>query len=344
MKKISFGSFPFINIDRKTRNCLDKYLIKTFADQIVLTDIFKNLNSAKDFVYLTPEAIIDSLYNFNNHSKMHRPIYKTRGFYESALDYITYDNDFLIREGKELLVFESEKVIVPIKQDFLVPLNVKREIIEEASKGGRSSSKSGGSGSSKGASRLSDKDKKDIIDAAKEDFKRELDNAVDAKVYQREKNQKLKYYDPYMSIIKRAFFIMKKFYEKLANDPFYKNYIILPVYSEKLVDVDPTKLSRSQYEYSFFILTNDLLNDLKLDEVEFNDAEVINTLYIFHELFPDKALTDFNEKDLELVIKLYTFFDKNNIDPIEFFKVIYSMIFMFAQAKTLKDFDQISDQ
>ncbi len=295
MKKISFGSFPFINIDKKTRNCLDKYLIKTFADQIVLTDIFKNLNSAKDFVYLTPEAIIDSLYNFNSHRKNNRSIHYTRGFYESALDYITYDNEFMVKEGKELIIFESEKVIVPIKQDFLIPLNTKTEIIEESSK---------------------------------KDYK---------------KDNKPRYYDPYMSIIKRAFFIMKKFYEKLANDPFYKDYIILPVYSEKLIDIDPTKLNRSQYEYSFFILTNDLLHDLKLDEVEFNDAEVINTLYIFHQLFPNKALTDFNEKDLELVIKFYAFFEKNKIDPIEFFKIIYAMIFLFAQSKTLKDFDKVSN-
>ena len=305
MKKISFGSFPFINIDKKTRMCLDKYLIKSFADQIVLTDIFKNINTAKDFVYLTPEAIIDSLYNFNAHRPNRRPMYPRRGFYmeNSALDYLEYDKEFLIKEDKELLVFESNYEIVPIVESYLAPLNIKRVSLEEAdSKGGDS------------------KDKKDDKD--------------------KKTPPKPKYYDPYMAVIKRAFFIMRKFFEKLSRDAFYRDYVVLPVYSEKLIDLNPKELRKSQYEYSFFILTNDLLSDLKIDEVEFNDAEIINALYIFHQLFPHKALTDFDEKDLELVIKLYSFFERNNIDPIEFFKVIYTIIFMFAQSATLKEFDQ----
>jgi len=312
MKKISFGSFPFINIDKKTRMCLDKYLIKSFADQIVLTDIFKNINTAKDFVYLTPEAIIDSLYNFNAHRPNRRPMYPRRGFYmeNSALDYLEYDKEFLIKEDKELLIFESNYEVVPIIESYLAPLNTKRISLEEADSKEADSKEADSKGGDS-------KDKKD-----------------------NKTSPKLKYYDPYMAIIKRAFFIMRKFFEKLSRDAFYRDYVVLPVYSEKLIDLNPKELRKSQYEYSFFILTNDLLSDLKIDEVEFNDAEIVNALYIFHQLFPHKSLTDFDEKDLELVIKLYSFFERNNIDPIEFFKVIYTIIFMFAQSATLKEFDQ----
>ena len=302
MKKISFGSFPFINVDKKTRLCLDKYLIKKFADQIIITDIFKNINSAKDFFYLTPDVIIDQLYDFSSGRKrddFSRFGVKTRGYFENESiednikkEYTKYNQLNFIFEDEKIKTFTGFKY-------YEVPKDILNKIIEEAD------DKDTGSG--KGSS----KDKK------YDDFP--------------------KYQDPYFNLIKRAFFVIRKFYERIQNDPFYKNIAVLPVYSEKLETLNRVNLEKSQYNYSFFILTNDLLSDFKLDEVSFNEAEIINTLYIFTQVFPEKALTDLNQKDLDTIIKLYNFFENNNITPVEFFTTIDYILYLFNDVYSLKD-------
>jgi len=265
MKKISFGSFPFINIDKKTRMCLDKYLIKTFADQIIVTDMFKNLNTAKNYYYLTPSIIIDQLFDFSKNQirlNVKNKFVKTRG--------VIMDNECVIK-------FKDSKVVYP--------------------------------------------DKKIIIEEA-------------------EYANELKPVDKYMDILKRAFFILRKFYEKASKDPFYRDTVYLPIYSEKLTSLNPRDPSRSEFKYSIFILTNDLLKDLKLDEVSFNDAAVVNTLYLFTQLFPHKALTDFNEKDLDKIVKLYTFFDKVNLTPIKFFITFYRLAYIIYNIKNINDLEK----
>ena len=302
MKKISFGSFPFINVDKKTRLCLDKYLIKKFADQIVVTDIFRNISSAKDFFYLTPEVIIDQLYNFEKNEKRRKfDKYgvKTRGYFENeSVEDNSYNN--YTKYNQLNFIFEDEKIktFTGFKY-YEVPRNILDKIIEEA------------------------------------DFDGDKDSKSDDK-----ENNGPRYSDPYFNLVKRAFFVIRKFYERIQNDPFYKDIAVLPVYSEKLETLNRINLDKSQYNYSFFILTNDLLTDFKLDEVSFNEAEIINTLYIFIQLFPEKALTDFNQKDLDTVIKLYNFFENNSISPIEFFTAVDYILYLFNDVYSLKDLNE----
>ena len=283
MKKISFGSFPFINIDKKTRMCLDKYLIKTFADQIIITDIFSNLNTAKDFFYLTPDVIIDQLYDFSrstirrNHVNQSGMV-RTRG--------ILKENEIIPISTKAKLIIDNEYFLY---------------------------------------------ENKNILLEAKGPDKKNKSNAL---LYNKIK-------DPYLDVVKRGFFILRNFYKKVSQDPFYRDIVYLPVYSEKLEVLNPVKLTGSQFKYSFFLLTNDLTKNLRLDEVSFNESAVINALYIFTQLFPGKKLTEFDEKDLEKLLKVYKFFEEYRISPIQFFTIIYRIFYVFATAKSLEDAKQV---
>ena len=58
MKKISFGSFPLTEIKKEDRKCLDRYLIKTFSDNISVSDAIRNLGVTKNMMYITPDALI----------------------------------------------------------------------------------------------------------------------------------------------------------------------------------------------------------------------------------------------------------------------------------------------
>ena len=64
MKKISFGSFPLTEIRAEDRRCLDRYLIKTFADNISISDAIRNLAVTKNLMYITPDALME--YWLNN--------------------------------------------------------------------------------------------------------------------------------------------------------------------------------------------------------------------------------------------------------------------------------------
>jgi len=303
MKKISFGSFPFINIDKKTRMCLDKYLIKTFADQIIITDIFSNLNSAKDFFYLTPDIIIDQLYDFDagqirTAHVSQSGMVQTRGIIDvTAGRKKFHENTIIPIKTVSKLIIDNEYAL------YSSNLN----LIEESKKG----SGKGDKGSDKG----SDKSKKSKYPSA---------------LY-----AKLK--DPYLDIVKRGFFILRNFYKKISNDPFYRDIVYLPVYSEKLEVLNPIKLTQSQFKYSFFILANDLTKNLRLDEISFNESAVINALYIFTQLFPHKKLTEFDEKDLDKLLRVYKFFEEYRLSPIQFFTLLYRIFYVFANAKTLEE-------
>lgn len=280
MKKISFGSFPFINIDKKTRTCLDKYLIKSFADQIVTTDIFANLNTAKDFFYLTPEVIINQLYNFNKRegNLRHPNMVRTRGV--SGFN-------------------ESTEIV---DDNFFKPIKSTSKLIIENG------------------------------------------DSTDYCIYENNilltENNQYRVKDPYVDILKRGFLLLRNFYKKISSDPFYRDVVYLPVYSEKLEVLNPSNMNNSQYKYSFFILTNDLTKNLRLDEVSFNESAVVNALYIFTQLFPGKKLTEFNEKDLDKLLRIYKFFEEYKVPPIQFFTMMYRLFYLFSKASSFDDLKQ----
>jgi hypothetical protein len=58
MQKISFGSFPLNDIRKDDRKCLDRYLIKTFSDNIAISDAMRNLASVKNLMYITPDTLM----------------------------------------------------------------------------------------------------------------------------------------------------------------------------------------------------------------------------------------------------------------------------------------------
>ena len=305
MQKINFGSFPFMNIDKKTRVCLDKYLIKTFADQVVVTDIFRNLNTAKDYFYLTPDIIIDQLYNFksNGGAGAIRANAGQHGFVGTRG--VTFqDNDLSKADPSKFFI--TENTIMTIKTNdevFQIPENISRNVpsfLEEADK----------------------------IDYKKEyeNLKRKYESTGFTKIN-----------DPYMNIIKRSFFILRNFYRKISTDPFYRDTVYLPIYSEKLDMLNPKAQHTSQFKYSFFLLTNGLLNNIKLDEISFSDTAVVNVLFIFSQLFPDKSLYKFDDKDKDKVLKIYRFLESTRISPINFFVSVYRLMYIMNNANTIND-------
>jgi len=279
-----------MNIDKKTRVCLDKYLIKTFADQVVVTDIFRNLNSAKDYFYLTPDIIIDQLYNFKEggsvgaNAKQHGFV-GTRGVNLNDNDLSKADpNKFFITEDTIMtLKTENEIFQIPERISRNIPSFLKQSSLLEESK------------------------------------------------------KFIKIDDPYMNIIKRSFFILRNFYKKISTDPFYRDTVYLPIYSEKLDVLNPKEQHHSQFKYSFFLLTNGLLNNIKLDEISFSDTAVVNVLFIFSQLFPDKPLYRFNEKDKDKILKIYRFLESTRMSPINFFVSVYRLIYIMNNANSIND-------
>lgn len=68
MKKIRFGSFPLVEVNKGDRRCLDKYLIKNFSDNISISDAMRNLNLTKNLMYITPDSLMREWYS-NGKSK-----------------------------------------------------------------------------------------------------------------------------------------------------------------------------------------------------------------------------------------------------------------------------------
>jgi len=60
MRKISLGSFPLTEIRSDDRKCLDRYMIKTFSDNISISDAVRNLAVTKNLLYITPDALMNS--------------------------------------------------------------------------------------------------------------------------------------------------------------------------------------------------------------------------------------------------------------------------------------------
>jgi len=60
MKKLSLGSFPLTEIRSSDRKCLDRYMIKTFSDNISISDAVRNLSATKNMMYITPDSLMSN--------------------------------------------------------------------------------------------------------------------------------------------------------------------------------------------------------------------------------------------------------------------------------------------
>ncbi len=56
LKKIRFGSFPLVDMNERTRYCLDSYLIKSFADKIAISSTLGTI-SRTERAFITPNLI-----------------------------------------------------------------------------------------------------------------------------------------------------------------------------------------------------------------------------------------------------------------------------------------------
>jgi hypothetical protein len=231
MKKISFGSFPLTEIRAEDRKCLDRYLIKTFADNISISDAIRNLAVTKNLMYITPDALMKAwLENKDSFTKNSR----------------VQSND---RESNSI----------------------------------------------------------------------------------------------YNQALRRAFFILKEFYKKIKNAPFYKDFIFYPIYIEKIDKIDvggnadrDEQYTEVQMNYSFLILSNDLTKSIKVDEVRYDENASLNFLFLFVEFFAGgtfgKSIHDFKQEDYEFLVKLYQFVEQSGKDPIHLTLDLYKLLGMVKEA------------
>ncbi len=84
MRKISFGSFPLTEVKKEDRKCLDKYLIKTFSDNISISDAVRNLSATKNLMYITPDALMRDWMNVSKKSEL-QPDRASGTLYEGIL-------------------------------------------------------------------------------------------------------------------------------------------------------------------------------------------------------------------------------------------------------------------
>lgn len=152
--------------------------------------------------------------------------------------------------------------------------------------------------------------------------------------------------DNYLKVQKRAFSVMGKFYTELTNSAFYKGLTYYPIYIEK---VEKTMRGREsdgklvtgieqRFNYSFILLTNDLLSGTNRPV---NEAGVINFLYIYLHLFHSPFLMSENnsyhiksttglasiDKDsIVLVMRFYKLIQKYELNPVQVFLSIYNLI------------------
>jgi len=229
MRKISFGSFPLTEIRADDRKCLDRYLIKTFSDNISISDAVRNLAITKNMMYITPDTIMR--------------------------DWLSKDN-----------------------------------------------------GNNRGHDRV--------------------------QVSDRTSN------NLYEQALRRAFYILKEFYKKIKNAPFYKEYIYYPIYVEKVEKVDVANKSKDatevQMNYSFVILSNDLTKGLKIDEIKYDENASLNFLFLFIEFFASEdfggSIHDFSQKDYEFLVKLYQFVEESGKDPIHMTIDLYKLLGLIKKA------------
>jgi len=176
-------------------------------------------------------------------------------------------------------------------------------------------------------------------------------------------NQGVKNAESYNMVVKNAFGILKKFYYNLSKSPFYKDIVYFPIYIEKhermigeelntqhsstvangtTTNVFNTSNSdkglKNQNRFNFLILTNDLLDNQEIARMQVDESIVTNVLFIYIQLFQCQTLfnnkgrlyhqgiTSLTHKDLSLIMKLYKYLQKFDINPISLFHSIYKMI------------------
>ena len=233
MRKISFGSFPLTEIKAEDRKCLDKYLIKTFADNISISDAIRNLSVTKNLMYITPDSLMKSWLGGG--------------------------------------AFRNDRTM------------------------------------------SSDRESNSIYDQA----------------------------------LKRAFYILKEFYKKIKDAPFYKEFVYYPIYVEKInkIDVGGNPETGDQYtevqmNYSFVILANDLTKGLKIDEIRYDENASLNFLFLFVEFFSGsefgRSIHSFNKADYEFLVKLYQFVEQSGKDPIHMTMDLYKLIGLIKDAANAK--------
>ena len=221
MRKVSFGSFPLTEIRKEDRKCLDRYLIKTFSDNISISDAIRNLGITKNLMYITPDSLMQTWL------------------------------------GKKQNPPES--------------------------RGDRAS------------------------------------NSL------------------YEETLKRAFYILKEFYAKIKDAPFYKEYVYYPIYVEKIEKVEgkgsenyDVQVTDVMMNYSFVILSNDLTKGLKIDEIRYDENASLNFLFLFVEFFSgptfNYSIHDFDKEDLEFLVRLYQFTEKSNKEPIQMVLDLYKLL------------------
>ena len=232
MKKISFGSFPLTEIQPNDRKCLDRYLIKTFSDNISVSDAIRNLSMTKNLMYITPDALMKAWLQDKN--------------------------------------FFNEK-------------------------------------NEKGATRD------------------RTSNSL------------------YEQTLKRAFFILKEFYKKIKNAPFYKDFVYYPIYVEKIDRIDvggsiakDKMYTEIQMNYSFVILSNDLTKNLKIDEIRYDENASLNFLFLFVEFFSGSkfgmSIHDFQKEHYEFLVKLYQFIEQSGKEPFRMVLDLYKLLGLIKEA------------
>jgi len=85
MKKVSFGSFPLTEIRADDRKCLDRYLIKSFADNISISDAIRNLSITKDLMYITPDTLMTKWLKGDLQSDINEADRTSNTMYDKAL-------------------------------------------------------------------------------------------------------------------------------------------------------------------------------------------------------------------------------------------------------------------
>ena len=156
----------------------------------------------------------------------------------------------------------------------------------------------------------------------------------------------------YEGALKRAFFILKEFYSKVKDAPFYKEFIYYPIYIEKIEkvtaegsDVYDSKYTDVTMNYSFIILSNDLTKNLKMDEIRYDENASLNFLYLFVEFFSSgemkQSIHDFKQADYEFLIKLYQFTEKSKKEPIQMVLDLYKIIGMLNKIDTVIHKDEL---
>ena len=125
------------------------------------------------------------------------------------------------------------------------------------------------------------------------------------------------------STIKNAFKNTKLLYQSISNDPFYKSNIFYPIYMEETVK---NNFGYSDYNYDFLILSNDLIKQQLLDEIQYDDRITLLFLVLKCLLVPNLRLDQVGLSGIEDGENFRKYFSvfletcKNeNINPFDMF-------------------------